>query len=501
MDQVTIIITEPPAQLVTVTVEETAELVTINVIDPAALPPGGSTGDVLKKSSNTNFQVEWGPPAGGGVIGPNQVAFGAPVTGAIMSSSNLLWNNQFVRMTIGTPAYDTQYYGLSLDKGIAAQGESDFFAINDPTRFFYITVRQYGEASNFSNPLGNGAVEFATGGTNGFIFGNTNSKPMVFLSGPVATDIAFRVDTVGLRVGPLSSISAANNYPFEVDSLFRVNTPAGGYGVTLLNPPYGGHFLSIKFDTFNSIYQQYYGDTIFKSDSYTGGLGTLTLKQTGETEIRYNGNVKASFYADVVLYNNASFPLYWSHNGGINYLTFYDTNKPAVARGLMLTNSYTAISAPVGVTIFAFIGGNAKMSITDTDTYIANTTSLGKKLNLAASIAVASSLNIPVGLTPTTPIDGDIWYNGTNLKFRNGATTRNINTTDYVINEIPSGLINGINATFTTAFDFVPGTEEVYLNGLKLVKLEDYNTTGTNQIDLYVAPGIGEELSVNYTKN
>lgn len=69
-----------------------------------------------------------------------------------------------------------------------------------------------------------------------------------------------------------------------------------------------------------------------------------------------------------------------------------------------------------------------------------------------------------------------------------------------VVNEVPSGLINGSNATFTTAGNFVPGTEEVYLNGLKLVKLEDYNTTGTNQIDLYVSPGVGEHLIVNYKK-
>lgn len=69
-----------------------------------------------------------------------------------------------------------------------------------------------------------------------------------------------------------------------------------------------------------------------------------------------------------------------------------------------------------------------------------------------------------------------------------------------VISETPAGAVNGINATFTTAFSFVPGTEEVYIEGVKLKKLVDYNTTGATQLDLYVAPLTGETIQVNYFK-
>lgn len=38
----------------------------------------------------------------------------------------------------------------------------------------------------------------------------------------------------------------------------------------------------------------------------------------------------------------------------------------------------------------------------------------------------------------------------------------------YIVDEIPSGLLNGVNLVYTTAFDFDPGTLTVYLNGQAL---------------------------------
>lgn len=71
---------------------------------------------------------------------------------------------------------------------------------------------------------------------------------------------------------------------------------------------------------------------------------------------------------------------------------------------------------------------------------------------------------------------------------------------DFVFNEVPTGLINGSNATFTSAYDFIIETLEVFLNGVKLTKLSDYNTSGTNTISLYTSPLTGELLNINYIK-
>jgi hypothetical protein len=54
------------------------------------------------------------------------------------------------------------------------------------------------------------------------------------------------------------------------------------------------------------------------------------------------------------------------------------------------------------------------------------------KLILRASIAASAALNLPLGIAPTTPVDGDIWLESntlTGLKIRLGGVTRTITIT------------------------------------------------------------------------
>lgn len=69
-----------------------------------------------------------------------------------------------------------------------------------------------------------------------------------------------------------------------------------------------------------------------------------------------------------------------------------------------------------------------------------------------------------------------------------------------VSNETPAGLIDGSNATFTTAFHFIPESVEVMVNGLYQKRIRDFNTTGNHTIILAISPGAGETLLVNYIK-
>lgn len=41
-----------------------------------------------------------------------------------------------------------------------------------------------------------------------------------------------------------------------------------------------------------------------------------------------------------------------------------------------------------------------------------------------AGTTAKAPLNLAPGVAPTSPIDGDIWYDGTNIKIRVGATTK-----------------------------------------------------------------------------
>lgn len=78
----------------------------------------------------------------------------------------------------------------------------------------------------------------------------------------------------------------------------------------------------------------------------------------------------------------------------------------------------------------------------------------------------------------------------------NGAVAKS----DFVYNETPSGMVNGINATFTSENNFVPGKVEVYVNGVLQKIIEDYQTIGNNTITLTNAPFYGENISLNYIK-
>lgn len=71
---------------------------------------------------------------------------------------------------------------------------------------------------------------------------------------------------------------------------------------------------------------------------------------------------------------------------------------------------------------------------------------------------------------------------------------------NMVIGEVPTGLINGSNATFTTANPFVAGTVEVFVNGLRQTIIVDFNTSGNNTIQLIFSPLTGEVITVNYIK-
>lgn len=48
---------------------------------------------------------------------------------------------------------------------------------------------------------------------------------------------------------------------------------------------------------------------------------------------------------------------------------------------------------------------------------------------IAAGTTAKAALNLASGVAPTSPNDGDVWYDGTNLKIRVGASTKTVTIT------------------------------------------------------------------------
>lgn len=80
-----------------------------------------------------------------------------------------------------------------------------------------------------------------------------------------------------------------------------------------------------------------------------------------------------------------------------------------------------------------------------------------------------------------------------------GTIIINDGESNRIFNEVPDGLLNGSNAIFTSNNAFIPETLEVFLNGLKLKRIDEYNTTGNFTINLMVSPGADEQILINYT--
>lgn len=69
-----------------------------------------------------------------------------------------------------------------------------------------------------------------------------------------------------------------------------------------------------------------------------------------------------------------------------------------------------------------------------------------------------------------------------------------------VLGEIPSGLIDGVNATFTTAYSVFGTAIDVFLNGVLQKRGDDYTFTSPNTITFVSAPPSGSNLLCDYIK-
>jgi hypothetical protein len=68
----------------------------------------------------------------------------------------------------------------------------------------------------------------------------------------------------------------------------------------------------------------------------------------------------------------------------------------------------------------------------------------------------------------------------------------------YVINEVPTGAVDGVNTVFTTAQPFLAGSTEVRRDGQHMAPTGDYVETDSTTITFVTAPVVGSALLVSY---
>lgn len=87
-----------------------------------------------------------------------------------------------------------------------------------------------------------------------------------------------------------------------------------------------------------------------------------------------------------------------------------------------------------------------------------------------------------------------------NIKISQGITSLTINDGTKIYSEKTTGLVNGSNTIFNTAYSFIPESVEIFIEGIKLKVIDDYLTMGGNTIILQASPLQNESIMASYKK-
>lgn len=88
-----------------------------------------------------------------------------------------------------------------------------------------------------------------------------------------------------------------------------------------------------------------------------------------------------------------------------------------------------------------------------------------------------------------------VWITANSLLKGSAGESYNI-----IINETPTGTINGINVTFDTEYSYTSGSTQLYKNGIRMEKDINYVENGGTEIELTAAPIVGDNLKIDYVK-
>jgi len=119
------------------------------------------------------------------------------------------------------------------------------------------------------------------------------------------------------------------------------------------------------------------------------------------------------------------------------------------------------------------------------------------QIQSAAGTTAASSLRIQSGVAPTSPVTGDMWYDGTTLKFRNGAVTESFGPNFFSQDQtLTSNRTHTINSTLAVTFT----------QGSNFIRLGDTGDGQTFHVDGTIGSsaniiGLGYVQATTYLKS
>lgn len=161
----------------------------------------------------------------------------------------------------------------------------------------------------------------------------------------------------------------------------------------------------------------------------------------GQIAVDGSGNLtlpSVSLTGTLTVAQNQQIDLSGSSGTNFGRLTYSSAGNTA----LHLENAFDDAAAEIrlrtrtlGSAINALIVSATSATLPGTLTVIGNAAVGGATVSSTAGLVVPasetgkSSMRVPSGAAPSAPVSGDFWYDGTNLKFRDGVTSRTITWT------------------------------------------------------------------------
>lgn len=223
------------------------------------------------------------------------------------------------------------------------------------------------------------------------------------------------------------------------------------------------------------------------------------------------GSQPAGSYAD--LYNDA-IPQSYSPTvlvSNYEFIPYNLTDYPVIKisntgtqEALLINNTglIAALKAPLYVTSTAAQTTGLGLSYL----YVANTASTIPCETLK-SVGTGPHLRILPNANTVPSTEGDFAYDGTHLYFKPAGTVVDLlqvspsgSTNTLVVNEVPSGLVNGVNTDFVFLSTFVSGTMQLYRDGqlMKPGAGNDYIEVSPKTVRFSTAPVTGSNILGSY---
>jgi hypothetical protein len=371
-------------------------------------------------------------------------------------NSNLFWDDTNNRLGIGTnaPAQSLHiagninggFSGLNISNASAGNAAISTILVSNDTGNF--TVQAVGSGFTGSGVLQPNSARFRSSlaMTNGFYLGTGTTAPITFFTadnerfkifgstgnvliqnGGTFTDAGFRLDVNGTaRVSGTTTITPAALTGTAATSALDIaqtwnttGTPsaiklnitdtASNANSVLMDLQVGG-VLQFKIDKVGNVTANSYGNKLNTALLFVNGIGQNQVGILG------NNTYKHRFYEGST--NNST-------SGNTNFSGFLGGFTPTSGTGVwnlvQLNPTINQTGGANGITRGLYINP----TLTAAADFRAIEVSSGITI-LGAATTAKASLRIPSGTAPTSPTNGDIWFDGTDLKIRVAGVTRTI---------------------------------------------------------------------------